>query len=221
VGVVNGRRKQVTWPVVPGSLDFWGRISSSEPNAASPERCRMSWLLDQLLEQPLAIIFVGVVTLAVLFGGLVKTGKKWFLYVIAAAALLFGGLLAVEHWVVTPREEVENTIYRIARELEANNLGAVQSHLKPGTKPSQDAEHYMNRLHVKQAKVKSNLKVEVHTGQSPLTATATFNAVVIGGDRRGEFQNQRFPRFFVVEFVREDDGWLVYDYEMHEPQRGL
>ena len=29
----------------------------------------MSWLLDQLLEQPLAIIFVGVVTLAVLFGG--------------------------------------------------------------------------------------------------------------------------------------------------------
>jgi len=69
--------------------------------------------------------------------------------------------------------------------------------------------------------VKPNLKVVVHADQDPLTATVTFNTVIRGGDRAGHFPVQDWRLYFVVEFVLEDDQWRVYDYEMHQPQRGI
>jgi hypothetical protein len=182
----------------------------------------MDWLLQQILEQPVAIIFVGLVTLAILFGGLVQTGKKYFIYLMIAAAVLFAGLVVVEQLVVTHRERVENAIHEIARALEANDVALVEQRIsRTAPKIRKDANYYLRLYKIEQVKVKWNLTVEPHLDRSPPTATAKFNAVVRGGDRAGQVQHQHWPRYFVVQFVLEDDRWRVYDYEMHEPQKGI
>jgi low affinity Fe/Cu permease len=178
----------------------------------------MSWVL----EQPVAIIFVGLVTVAILFGGLVQTGKKWLLYVMIATAAFFAGLVVVEQVVVTRREQVENTVYQIARDVEANDVEAVVRHLsKARPELRATARRYMSYLEVEQAKIKNDLRVELHLDRDPPTATARFHAMIVGSDPAGEVRHQRYPKGFVVQFVLEDDTWYVYDYEIREVHQAL
>jgi low affinity Fe/Cu permease len=178
----------------------------------------MSWVL----EQPVPIIFIGVVTVAILFGGLVKTGKKWLLYVMIGAAIFFAALVVVEQLVVTARERVENTVYQIARDVESNEVEAVVRHLsKARPELRSQARRYMSYLEIEQAKVKPDLKVELNFGQDPPTATAKFHAVIMGSDPGGQVRNQRYPKGFIVRFVLEDGAWYVYDYEIKEVHERL
>jgi hypothetical protein len=189
----------------------WQRFSAVEKNA-------MSWVL----EEPIPIIFVGLVTVAILFGGLVQTGKKPILYLMLAAVVFFATLLVVEQLVVTTREQVENTVYAIARDAETNDAITVVRHVSSANKSLRGTvRSHMNLVVIEQVKVKGDLTVELHPGQDPPTATAKFHAVVIGSDHSGQVRHQRFPRVFVVEFVYEDDAWRVYDYEIRIPGGGL
>lgn len=182
----------------------------------------MAWLLEQILEHPLIIIFVGLVTLAILFGGLVQTGNKKFIYVIIGAALLFAGLVVVEQVVVTHRERVENAIHEIARALENSDVATVEQRIsKTAPRIAKRAKDSMRRYKIERVRVKPNLKVVVHSDQEPLTATVTFNTVIRGGDRAGQIPIQDWRLYFVVEFVLEDERWRIYDYQMHQPQRGI
>jgi low affinity Fe/Cu permease len=210
---------------VEGATTRDGAKTVDGQSGATPwETKGMSWIdnLSWILERPVAIIFVGLITVAILFGGLVQTGKKWLLYVLIGAALFFAGLVVVEQLVVTRREQVENTVYQIARDVEANNADAVEQHLsKARPELRAEARYYMGLLHVEQAKVKSDLRVELHLDQNPPTATARFHAMLIGSDRSGDVHHQRYPKGFIVQFVFEDGAWHVYDYEMREVQQSL
>jgi hypothetical protein len=170
----------------------------------------------------MVIVFVGLVTLAILFGGLVQTRRGLFIYLLIGAAALFTGLVVIEQLVVTHRERVENTIHEIARALEDNDVSAVERRIsRTAPKIKKDANYYLRIYKIEQVKVKPNLTVVTHLDRDPPTATATFNAVIVGGDRAGQVQHQRWPQYFVVEFVLEDGVWRVYDYERRKPQAGF
>jgi hypothetical protein len=76
-------------------------------------------------------------------------------------------------------------------------------------------------VRIDEAKIKRNLAIEVYTRREPPRATASFNGVIVGGDRQGTVKHQRYARFFVLRFRRENGQWRVVDYEDHDPREGL
>jgi hypothetical protein len=179
----------------------------------------MAWLLQPILENSVVIIFVGLVTLAILFGGLVQTGKRVFIVLIIAAAVLFAGLVVLEQTVVTHRERVTSAIHEIARALEAGDVAAVERRIsKTAPQIKDDAHRYLRLYRIDRVKVKRNLQVQPHLQREPPQATAQFNAVFYGADRAGRFEaGTPLAKRFIIQFVLEDDLWRIYKYEMLEP----
>ena len=93
------------------------------------EASRMSWLV----EDPTPTLVALVLCEAILVLALVKTGRGALLGVIAGVALLGVGLLALEWFVVTEKETVEDTLSGAARALESNDPQAVISFIDPAT----------------------------------------------------------------------------------------
>ena len=170
-----------------------------------------------ILEQRLPILIMGALVVAVLLGGLFQTGRRGLLYAAIVAAIGTCALLVLEQFIVTPGEQVENTLTQIAADLERNDIEAIQRVIST-SKPNLrfDAEHKMKLVEIKEVSIKSNLKVEV--APEGTSAVARFNAVIRARDRAEQFGLQPFPRFFIVKFQREaGDAWRVVDYEMQDP----
>jgi len=178
----------------------------------------MTWLF----EQPLIIVFIGVVVVAILFACMQQTGRKGFFYAMIGAALLVVGLVALERLIVTDREQVKQTLHGLADAIEADDLARVQAGISPQSmKIRADAQHYMRLLEIKEVNIKRDLAIAVSADQNPPMAKAEFHATFVGGDKLGRIENQRVPRFFVVTFRKEQGRWLVRKYEMHDPREQL
>jgi hypothetical protein len=172
------------------------------------------------LENPLPVIAIGLLTVAILLSGFFKTGRVSILWAIAAVMGMTAALLAVEHFVRTPKEEIEGTLQGIAGDLARNDLSRVVSHIsRTAPELRGEAERILPRLEIERATVKRNLECEFHGGDPP-RATARFNAVLVVSDRRGGIRNQYSPFFFIVDFVFEDGTWKVVRYERHDPRHG-
>ena len=178
-------------------------------------------MMSVLLEQPIPVLVIGVLVVAAMLFALLQTGNRRFLYLAAFAFVVCAGLLVVERMVVTPTEEIELTLNRIARDLESNDSDRILSHLTDGNASVRDhAEHALRLVEIHRVSVKPNLRVSF-TDTAQTRATATFNAVVVGSERKGNFRNQTSPSFFVVEFQKQADRWRVASYERHPPTRGM
>ena len=78
----------------------------------------MTWVT----EEPLPILFVGVLIEGFLLIALLQTAQRALLYLMIVTGILFGGLLLVEFVVVTDAEEVEMTLDTMAADLERDDL---------------------------------------------------------------------------------------------------
>ena len=85
-----------------------------------------------LMEQPLPIIFVGLIVVISLVGGLLKTGRLALLYAAILTALATTGLVVLERLVITPGEEVKATLHVVADLLERNDADAVIQYVSKG-----------------------------------------------------------------------------------------
>jgi hypothetical protein len=175
-----------------------------------------------ILERPLPILFLGVVLVAVLVGGLVQTGRRWLVPAIGGAVLLTAGMLILERLVVTPAEQVAATLREIAAHIERNDVDAVVESISPG-RPAlrQEARRHMSLVRISDVTIKANLRVEVLGDRNPPLAEARFNAVIRGTDRAGQLGTQIYPRYFIVNFRQEDGRWRVRGYEMKDPREGF
>jgi hypothetical protein len=171
-------------------------------------------------ESPFAISIGGVVLVVVALALLLQTTRPAFLYSAIAFAVITAALVVNERRIVTPREEVKQTLQTIARQLEADQSAAVTAHIS-GSVPhiQQKANAALRRIVVDQVKIKPNLAVELHADGT--SAIATFNAVVIGSDRKQVVNNQRGAFYFVVNFEKEGNDWKIVDYERHDPRTGM
>jgi uncharacterized membrane protein YhiD involved in acid resistance len=178
----------------------------------------MAWLL----EKPLFIVVMGLLTAAVLGGLWMQTGRRSVFYALAAALVLTGLLLALERAVETDREQIESTLYHIARDVERNDLEAVLRHAHSEAKwIRRQASDELPRYDFQDVNIKSNLTIRLESDEDPRQAVAEFNVVVVLSDRLGFLKDRRIPRFVIVTFLRENGDWRVTDYEHHDPREGL
>ncbi len=170
-----------------------------------------------LVEDPMPIIFFGIVAEAILAAVLLRTGRGIALVAMIGVALLVLLGLGVERLVVTEREEVEAAIDGIAAALEANDLDRVLSFVDPAAGHTRGrAAWAMERAEVLDTKVR-NLSINVNHFTSPPTARAEFNGVIRLRDRRGQFPYDNYAAKFTVEFRREGERWLITDHVEGKP----
>jgi hypothetical protein len=178
--------------------------------------------MNSLLESPGLILFLGGLTLAIIAGGWYQTQRKELVFAFIAAAVIFGGLFALERSIVTEREAVTATIHKIARDAEANDIDALVSHFH--STAQQHASRLRTELaifHVDRVSIKPNLKVELLSGRSPPQAKATFNAVAVISDKSGVMKERPIPRFVTAYFELEDGQWKCVDYKHEDVTAGM
>jgi hypothetical protein len=165
-------------------------------------------------EDPTPILVGGGLTLLVLAGFFLKTGRGWVLASMGVVAAVMGLAVLVDRLVVTDREAVANTIYQAATSAERNDLNAVSEFISPSA-PEVKAEA---RRWIGQAKVSSvsisAMEVTVDRAAKPMTATASFRVYATG-----ELTDRTMPYPFTylgrleVKFVQSGQRWLVTEYE--------
>jgi hypothetical protein len=162
-----------------------------------------------LVENPWWIIFVGIITEAVLGVILFHTGRGVLLWVmLGVLALMLLGVL-VERLVVTEREKVEATLDGIVAALDANDLQRTLSFVSPeAIKTRGRAGWAMGRIEVQSARI-SNLEITVNRLTSPWTAKAAFYGHLYYRDRQGEFPYNNFGSNFTVYLSKQSNRWLV------------
>ena len=180
-----------------------------------------------IMEQPHVILMGGGAIAAMLLAGLIQTGKKPLLFAAIGVVLGTLGLFALERITITPREEVRATLHVIAHELEQNDVEGVLGYISDGRpKLKREARQKMGLVEISEVDIKRNLKIEIVSSRGVEVAEARFNCVIhfsrIKVMSSISDNPQRYPRFFVVRFRRDDDGrWRIRDYEMQDPRRGI
>lgn len=167
----------------------------------------MTWLC----EHPLIILLTGLTVATVVAAILLQKGQGIAILGTLGVLLVTGGLLVVERLVVTEREEVEQTIYGVARELQANEIEAALSHFAPQAAGlEREATNRLRGVTVDRAKI-SGLEVQINRLTAPPTAVAKFT-----GSLHAQYQGQPVLDYvarFTVDLVHDPDGWLIQGYE--------
>lgn len=168
------------------------------------------------VESPWPILFIGIAIEAVLAIFLLRTGRgAALLGMIGVAVFVLLGLL-VEWLVVTDREAVQHTLDAAVAAVEANDIERLLSCISPSAQQARkDARWVLGRVEVKMARI-NDLEIKVNRLTNPPTATAKFQAIGTGRDRKGEFPYQTFAQRVTVELRQENDRWLVAGYNIED-----
>lgn len=165
--------------------------------------------MTAIFENPLPLLFVGIVVEAILITLFYNFQKKVWLVPIVGVLLALVALVLVERIVVTPREEVEHTVDKIVDALRANDVNAVLSHLSDSARESRSrAKWALGRIEINGVKV-TGLEVTVNALKSPPSAKAVFSGVLKFDDRKKEYPYRTYASKFEVEFRKEGGRWMV------------
>jgi hypothetical protein len=168
--------------------------------------------MNYLAENALPIWVAGAVLVTMTGVAYWQLRSRASLAAMLAVVLGTALLLAYEHFVETPREAVERTLYELADVVESNDVAGTLSYLAPGASQlRQDVETLMPQAKVDKANVVGTPVTTVDRTTSPpranvacrgfLHATLKRNGMV-GGDLTD----------LVITFVERDGRWLVEDY---------
>ena len=168
------------------------------------------------LESPWPILFIGIAVEAVLAVVLLRTGRGAVLWgMIGVAAFVLLGLL-IEWLVVTEREAVEHTLDACVAAVEANNVEQLLSYISPSAQQARnDARSVLGRVEVEKAWI-NDLEIMINHLTSPPAATARFQAIAKGSDRKGEFPYKPIAQRVTVELRQENARWLVAGYKIED-----
>ena len=168
--------------------------------------------MSYLFESPYLILTVGLLFLAVFGYMFMSTRKKIALVGVGAVVAITLICLAIEHFVETPREQVEASLDKLAKELEANNIEGVLACLDPKCKEGREMARYgMNRYRITKAKV-SDLTIVINESTSPPSAEVTFTGIIGAVERKGGYEQQPVPIHFTAKLIQHDRRWLVAEY---------
>ncbi|MCC9604710.1 hypothetical protein LOC68_26645 [Blastopirellula sp. JC732] len=173
-----------------------------------------------LLEQQTTILVIGVIGAAIIAGCLVQTGKKVFIPVFFLWIALAGCAALIEMAVVTPTEQVRDSVLYFGSALQSNDQARVMdvlSDIRPEMK--QRARYILNLVTIDSVSVKQPIEVIFFDPQKT-HCHAKFNVVVVGRLKSGAYAGgDRFAAFLVLDLIKEEDGkWRVADYETYDPR---
>jgi hypothetical protein len=176
-------------------------------------KSRIPSSVTTLIESPVPVLLAGIVAAAILAILFFNSGRGRYLLFIGGVVLLTIAGLAIEHFVVTEREEVESSLYGLADAMEANNKNAAVGFISPSAAAIKtQADLAFARFEVLQASI-SNLEITINDLTSPPSAEARFNSLIRVRDRKGEMPYGGEPFYFIVKFRKESDRWLITDHK--------
>jgi hypothetical protein len=168
------------------------------------------------VENPLRILFIGVVVEAVLGMMLLRTGRGMLLWAMLGAACLFGLWLGVERLVVTDREAVERTLDDAVKAARKNDINGLLACIAPSAKRARDLSIWVLNCYEVEEGHMISVEIKVNRLTSPPTAKATFTAVgrARARDRRNELPYRGSAQQVIVDLRKMGDRWLVTDYDL-------
>jgi hypothetical protein len=145
------------------------------------------------------------------------------LHATLAAVALTIGLLLLENLVVTIPEQIENTLHRIARDVETNDLNQVLPHVYSGAPVTlAEAEREFPRYTLSDVDIKRNVEIRLVPGESPPLAEVTFNVTLDVRERRDGGIQYGHAALFVELTMRQEGGqWKVASYRYQEPTASI
>jgi hypothetical protein len=174
----------------------------------------MTWLF----ETPTYILSFGGLATACCLGGWIQLRHRVLAYLTGLCILMTGCLLAVEHYVITPLEEVEITLRQIARDLESNRLDRLLQHIHSKAPDiRQLAENEFSNYRFERVSIRGKIEIQVDTSTKPYQAETKFNVVAVGRLSRSGAETMRVPRLVTVTFLKEGDQWKAVGYEHRSP----
>ena len=167
------------------------------------------------LESPWPFLLLGIVAEAVLGLVLLRSGQgKWLWAMVGVGVVAIGGLLA-EHFVVTDRKLIAQTLDTAAAALQANNLPRLLDCISPGAQRVRThSQRLLGRYHFRTSHI-YDLNIKINRYTSPPTAKVHFLAFGEGEDRHGLIPRGGYSRGVEVELRWENDRWLVTDYSVN------
>jgi len=170
----------------------------------------MTWLY----EDPLTVAFGGAAIAAVTVVILLQVGRMAALVGLLVVGLVTGGLLVVEHRVVTDREKVDAALHETADAALAGDIAGILQHFSTEgkTQYEKDIRRYGSGRFAQDVSL-SNLVITTHQLTSPPSADADFTAVV-RLKPAASFTGHRLARVKLsVQFVKQGDAWLIDGYK--------
>lgn len=171
-----------------------------------------------LLENPLPIWALGVVCLAVsliVFFAKRSLGSVLTVVGVVAVTLL---LVSVEQVVITPSEEIEQSLADVLEAIKSNDLPQVLTMIDPNAQRVRaDAETLMPQVTVKETG-STSVRVEIDESANPPQGTSYFRGRVDGTHRRNGIRVFFFDQV-EIDWQRNGDAWQIVDYRvMHRGQ---
>jgi hypothetical protein len=177
----------------------------------------MSWVV----EEPLYIVILGVITLAFVGFAWMQTGYRSLLHAAIGVAALTVGLLLLEHLVETEPEAIERTVRQIGREAEANRRDVVYSYVYSGAPETlAEAKREFPRWEFSRVSIKRNFETVVNMNDNPPSAEVSFNVVVDVKQVNGYYDGPA-ASFVRLTMRKEGDQWKVAEYSHEEFSAGM
>ncbi len=174
--------------------------------------------MTAFLENPIPIIFLGIIVEGMLATIFASTRQSWALWAMVGVLVVVFAGVGLEMLVVTDVERVEATLDGAVEALEANDLNRLlDGYIAPEAIQARGlATAALRRVDVTSAKI-SNLNIEVNRLTSPPTAQAQF----LGSVHYEPHDFERVPyRHYSarldVRFRLEDDRWIIMAVERRE-----
>ena len=166
----------------------------------------------QLLENPIPIWGIGAVLTGIAGMFFLSRRNLASLLGLVGVVVLTLLLAALEHFVITQAEEVEEATYQLAASVKANDLPAMLDRLAPtATGPRRDAEILSKRLRVVKAHVGGRLRVELDHSSEPLQAISRFHGLIDGVDRQSGIKVVYYDNV-ELRWILLDGEWRLFDY---------
>jgi hypothetical protein len=167
-----------------------------------------------LFESPWPILLIGIIVEAAMALTLLRTGQgKWMWAMAGVGVLMVGGLLA-EHFVVTDRKLITQTLDRATAAVRTNDSAGLLDCISPDAqKIRSDSRRLFARFVFRNAHIYGlDIKINRHT--SPPSSRVHFLAFGEAEDRQGMIPYRGYSRGVDVDLQWEHDRWLVTDYSV-------
>ena len=174
----------------------------------------MSWIT----ENPIPLFILGLLAQTILAVALWQTGRGWILWLMIALALVSVGLIAAEIVLISPKEEVTDTLNNLATALETNDADKVVAFIAPdATTLRADAMRRLKQVKIYEASVTGNLQIKFDSSPQPDKPIATASFI---GRFKAELLKETTPYEnavlrFKMHFRKENGKWLVTAYEIN------
>ncbi|MBI1901276.1 MAG: hypothetical protein HYS13_09215 [Planctomycetia bacterium] len=169
--------------------------------------------MDVFWESPwpaVGLFGFGLVALAVAYH---NTRNRALLWAAAVDVLLGLAGVAVEYFVVTDYEEVENTLSDAAAALAANDENALLSFFDPEASSLRASVHgALAMFEIHDAGFRG-LEVRFNHVMNPPTATAQFRGRIVYSSRGGDGARNPYLQPVTIHLRREGDRWLISEVD--------